>query len=1778
MNKLLLKNLRATLLLSGMLLLSMAPAHSAITVNTYSPLIWHACQYSSLTVSVNITVAPAEADDYFIEVASDAGFTTIVATGSLTTLNIGNGYTGNVSVTVDWTNVTSTPGNYHTRIRGVLGLNSPVFPPVILVSSKPSADFTIPMDTQCHTGNLFTPVLTTPLSNTAYGWYWNDGDIDTTGTTPPSHTYAMYSWHTVVLVAVDSTSLCSDTGYYVVMVDPQPVTSYTVNDNTQCLAGNSFAFTDGSSIPLGTITSYAWDFGDGGTSSSASPTHSYASAGGYSAKLVLTSAKGCKDSLTQSMTVYSMPVPSFTVNDNQQCLNPSNNFAFTNTTSGVGNTYLWNFKDGSTSAATSPSKTYASYGSYNVSLRVTDSNGCIDSTLQAVTVDPKPTPGFTVNIPAQCLNGNSFAFTNTSTIGSGTMSYAWDFGDGTTSNAVSPTKTYGLSGVYVVKLVATSNNGCADSTTTSVTVYASPAVNFTNPSPVCAKDVSFVNTSVISSGSIVSYLWNFGDVSAVSTLTHPNHEYPNVVASYNVTLVATSNFGCVDSVVKTVTTTTNVIADFTANQWSQCLGTNSFIFNNTSLYNHPAYVTSSKWTFGDGGLSYATFPNPYTYADSGTYDVTLVVYANTGCNDTIVKQVRVVKAVADFDVAAGSCTNTVTFANNTVVTVGTTSTYWWDFNDATNSTLFAPSKTYPSSGTYTVMLTVTTFEGCVHTATKSISVGIPPVAGFTHSSACNNLVSFTNTSLNGSTYLWSFGDAGTSTLQHPTHGYVGAGTYSVKLVTTNSNGCKDSITQNVTAGVFTPAPVAIISTSNLSCNSYLLSSASSTAAPSVQWFFYRPDNTLLGSVSGLYTTPQALGLTVPPAQDGYYTVRLIASGSPANTCFDTSEATLLFTAIPVASFTTSTNTCTNTITFTSTSTVNNGLLSYYWDFGDGNFSTLQNPTHNYSVTGVYPVTLTVTSESGCQHTVIQNVNATSGSYAPTAAYTYALASGSCTNKYQFTNTSSGGAVTYLWNFGDGTTSTLTNPTHAYAMAGTYMVTLTAYSVDLCNSSVSQTITVTSGQYGPAAAFTISDDDQCLSGNSFNFYNSSTYNGFGWIPYYYWDFGDGTYSYNTFIFNKTYATAGSYTVMLVAGAYDGCMDTVYHTVNVVSPNISFSLAGNACITSISFTNTTTAAGNPSMTYLWDFGDTTTSTLTNPSHVYAFGGSRDVTLTATTAQGCVNSATQNIYIGNNVTAGFSTYTFCDYTIGFTNTSANAATYTWDFGDASTSTQTHPSHGYVSNGTYNVKLVATSIYGCKDSITQSVSASAQGLMPDANINYNTLSCNIVSLHANTSVNTDSVSWFAYNASNTLALSVNKISKNDSVGLNPTGVYGYGLYTIKLVAYSNSSNCTDTAVVTINFSAPPTASFTTSVNACTNAINFTNTSANGSTYLWNFGDASTSTSANPSHQYAIAGTYTVTLTVTSAAGCVAFTSSNVTAGVPLPGAVASFTYTTGSTLCVTNRARFTNTSSGATSYIWIFGDGKGASTTHAANTYALAGSYTVQLIAYNTCGSDTATALLSFGSPAAGPIALPGVEDYDQCVTGNMFNFPNYSYHTNPMKWIPFYFWDMGDATTNTNNHALNKTYALSGTYTVTLIATDVDGCKDTATQVVYVRPTPCSPLISYEAPKGDINQKVGGALDKPGTNGVGELNGDSRLSVYPNPNMGSFTLKMSDFINTEVQVTIVDLLGRKLVTKTANLRSNNELEMNASELHPGTYHVLVTDSDRGDVLARKAFIIVK
>ena len=570
------------------------------------------------------------------------------------------------------------------------------------------------------------------------------------------------------------------------VVYPNPVAGF--NNTTVCL-GNVMQFTSTSTISSGTITNYDWSFGNGSTSNLQNPTETYTSAGTYNVTLTVTSGNGCTNTITKSVTVYPRAAVGF--NASNVCFGNAVNFVNTTTLSAGTFTNVWTFGDGiGSSIATNPTYSYATAGTYKVTLYVTTNNGCTDSISKFITVNALPTVRFTASNSCQFT---TVQFSNQTAISSSTTinQYIWSFGDGGTSVASDPTHTYVLPGSYTVKLIAITINGCKDSLSRTIVINPAPVAGFTSVTTCLNDSMVFTNTSTLFTGNITNYLWDFGD-NTTSSLANPKHKYVSA-GNYNVKLTITSDSGCTNSITKSIVVAPMPVANF--NVGDVCVG------DTTTFVNQSTIATGGltfKYYFGDGDSSTLVDPR-HRYATAGTYTVTLVATSSFGCIDVKVRTVVInPKPTANFTAPSVCQGNITPFTNTSTVTVGSVATANWDFGDGTSSTTFNPTHTYALAGAYNVVLTVFTDKGCSNTITKVVTVFSLPVSKITYGTIAfcpgnNTLLNVTPVA--GSTYAWTRNGlpvGNTDSLR-----VNSAGLYKVRV--TNANGCftDDSVTITV---------------------------------------------------------------------------------------------------------------------------------------------------------------------------------------------------------------------------------------------------------------------------------------------------------------------------------------------------------------------------------------------------------------------------------------------------------------------------------------------------------------------------------------------------------------------------------------------------------------------------------------------------------------------------------------------------------------------------------------------------------------------------------------------------------------------------------------------------------------------------------------------------------------------------------------------------------------------------------------------------------------------
>ena len=570
-------------------------------------------------------------------------------------------------------------------------------------------------------------------------WNFADGSdtffVPSTSFTQVKHSYGTSGKYNVVLTVYNQYG-CIDSTITQLTVNPTPTTDFTIDNNTQCLSGNSFNFSDRSiSNSIVSALNYYWNFGDSTIATTANPNKKYTKDGQKNIRLVTSNAFGCADTANSIVQVIPQPVANFGINNSIQCVN-NNNFIYTDSSkvkSGGGVIKLsWDFGDGSVSNSSTVTKKYSTTGLLKTKLFATTTFGCIDSIEKSIRLMPKPKSNFAINNDTQCFVGNAFQFYNNSSIvtGGGSLSYSWNFGDGSVSNSAHPNISYSGYGSYSVKLKTTSQYGCSDSLVVSTLVTANPKVSFTfvKPQNQCNNTDTFVlnNTTQALNGKGLIYKWDLGDAT-YSTQTNVQKSYSSA-GNYFIKLIATNSIGCIDSVTQKAQVYPDPVVDFSVNKNSQCIKDQKFEFTNNSTIGFSGGTMSYIWKYSD--TTFATTLNTVkVFSTVKSYPIKLIVKTSNGCSDSSSKNIQVFASPkSDFAISnANQClsNNQFKFTNNSFINVGSNS-YSWSFGDGLGSGLNSPTKTYSSIGKFKVRLIATSDNGCIDSLSKFVNVYSQP--------------------------------------------------------------------------------------------------------------------------------------------------------------------------------------------------------------------------------------------------------------------------------------------------------------------------------------------------------------------------------------------------------------------------------------------------------------------------------------------------------------------------------------------------------------------------------------------------------------------------------------------------------------------------------------------------------------------------------------------------------------------------------------------------------------------------------------------------------------------------------------------------------------------------------------------------------------------------------------------------------------------------------------------------------------------------------------------
>ncbi len=687
----------------------------------------------------------------------------------------------------------SAPGNYTVRLALTASNGCGAeLTQLISINPYPTASFSSPSG--CSESPLQFVDQSTISSGSITDWNWNFATGDSSMVQNP-----LYSFPTggnfLVLLTVTSDSGCTSYFSQNVIINEQPRAEFQALNT--CV-GQSVFFSNTSTSITSPIISYLWEFGDGDTSSSINPSHTYS--GGvntYNAQLIITSANGCKDTLQSDIKINNIPIANFT---NSVILCQGNSISFSDASTVTGDTisgWLWDFGDGTIDSVQNPVHSFATSGTKNVQLVAYSPTSC-PSAPYTVTLNINESPVAAFSTSDICLgNVSQFSDQSTAPVGFVIVSHEWDFSTGDTSDQINPSYLFLNPGTYSIQLTVTSDAGCYNTLTSDVIVHDNPIASFTNSLPCSDQSLLFTNTSTLDSlSSIAQSFWNFGDpgsgTSNTSLLNNPTHTY-TLLQNYTITLITTTNFGCSDTTIKTINVKKSPDINFTYSP--TCYGDLMQFFNpgspQDSLY---------LWNFGDGQTNQLQSPAHY-YINVGNYNTTLTVTSSNGCVNTGSKLVTLSPIpAADFLISPACPETPFQFTDNSTISAGIISQWKWTI-DGTISSLTNPVYTFIDTGLYTISLQVTSDIGCRKTTTKNLRVYPLPVANFSFDPQYGNPpldVNFTNLSINGNLYSWDFGDStGIFPDEDPSHQYVDTGLFIIKQIVSSSFGCMDTMIKDI---------------------------------------------------------------------------------------------------------------------------------------------------------------------------------------------------------------------------------------------------------------------------------------------------------------------------------------------------------------------------------------------------------------------------------------------------------------------------------------------------------------------------------------------------------------------------------------------------------------------------------------------------------------------------------------------------------------------------------------------------------------------------------------------------------------------------------------------------------------------------------------------------------------------------------------------------------------------------------------------------------------------
>ncbi len=1148
-------------------------------------------------------------------------------------------------------------------------------------------------------------------------------------------------------------------------------------------------------------------------------------------------------------------------------------------------TYLWQFGEGASSVEAAPTHVFQNYTdkeiTYNVVLMARSQFGCEDFDTLQVVVKPFIKAAFEFNPPEKCHPYN-LEITNNSI---GATHHIWNFDDGhPVQNYNAASFVYGLENfsntpkVFNISLTVSNNYGCSDVVMRPVTVYPFVEARFV-PDATEGCNPLTVNFQNLSVGAR-NFFWDFGNGAGTSSGIAPVFEFNNpdsaVPAIFNVSLMAISEFGCVDSSEVQITVYPRIEAGFVFDSAEVC-APYEVIF-----YNQAIGATSFVWNFGDGFASTSNESQVrHIYNNSGAlplnYNVSLLVQNDFNCQKLVTRQITILpQVIAQFAMEQSGCHPLeVVFSN---LSEGG-SNFLWDFGDGGTSTNMNPTRTFlnqshTTQALFDVQLLAVSQFNCHDTFSLPVTVFPKPHAAFEipQTQGCAPFeVSLIDHSIGNTANIWSFGNgpAQNAPPGNLLHTFMNTSgnllQFKPHLLVLNDFGCQDTVSLNVMVFPMVQAKVELPLMAGCHPFSAQIQNLSLGATATIPYSWNYGD----GSSSVIQDAFQThVFNNFSHTQSAFYTTSLRAANIYG--CRDSVEVTIEVFPRPKALFDAPGDPACSpfAVRFTDLSV---GASNYNWSFGDGNTSNVAGPVSNIFVQpagqgiGWFTVSLEVHNQYGCNDNFARQVAA----YPAVEANFGGNLEGCHPLSVDFINHTQGGNL-FTWNFGDGVFANENQPRHVFINNSQtnpmhYPVSLLAQNQYGCLSQISRTITV---YPKPSSNFSLNTLQGC-SPLAVEIENIST-----GATQFAWTFGAEGNSNGNAKFNWTFKnltdTIATLPVTLRASNQWGCSQNFTRTVRVFPEVMADFTTANGQFAGctpleLGFVNKTLNANR----FEWDFDDNTQSVGLNPGqHFFAFNQQTtnyDVRLTASSRFGCQDVITKRVTVYPRPVADFSAnpyiQTYPSTSVAFANHSLPGQwRYTWNLDDGSVrSFDQDPgifTHAYLwtnndySTRIYNVNLKVENQW-CSDNITRQVVIKA----PRPKVEFQSVSKGCPPFEVK------------FNNKSLYGLSYHWDFGNGQTSDQASPVHIFrkpGMYQVKLLVFGQGG--VDSTFQTITVHQPPIADFRITPQYVTipyEPIQLINLSSFAHTWIWDFGDGNQSNEFEPLHYYQQAGSYNIKLTV---------------------------------------------------------------------------------------------------------------------------------------------------------------------------------------------------------------------------------------------------------------------------------------------------------------------------